>query len=331
MHKEYKTISVVVPVYNEQDSIGILFTEISNIEDGLPSKKIEVIFVDDGSSDESWDQIETLISNQDEGRVKGICLRRNFGKAVALNVGILEATGEIIFLMDADLQDDPAEMHKFIAAIEEGNDLVVGWKVDRQDPWHKTFPSKVFNYVTSKITGMPLHDFNCGFKCFRSEVFERITLYGEMHRFIPVLVDDHGYKVSEVPVNHRPRIHGKSKFGIERFLRGAIDLITVSFLTRYSRKPGHVFGSLALLTALIGISTLGYLLVVKLGGQSIGNRPLLLFGIMTTLASLQLASFGLLAELIIRKQMPRDEGRQLVKLWTGFPSDSDKLNDKSKH
>jgi glycosyltransferase involved in cell wall biosynthesis len=261
--------------------------------------------------------------------VRGIRLRRNFGKATAINVGVTATKGEIVFLMDADLQDNPSEIPKFLAKIDEGVDLVVGWKVDRQDPWHKTLPSQVFNYMTSRLTSLPLHDINCGFKCFRAEVFETISLQGEMHRFIPVLANDLGFTVAEVPVDHRARQFGTSKYGIERFLRGAIDLLTVVFMGRYSSKPAHIFGTLAVFTGVIGVCTLAYLASIWFLGETIGHRPLLLFGIMMTLASLQFSSIGLLSELIIRQASPVRDWEFVITSKTRLSADQS-TDDKAK-
>ena len=321
MTATYEMTSVVVPVLNEEDSLETLVQEIMRIAPSLPTKGIEVIFVDDGSTDNSWTAIDGL-SVAFPGDVKGLRLRRNFGKAVALEVGIHEAKGEIVFLMDADLQDNPAEMPKFFAALDQGADLIVGWKVDRKDPWHKTVPSRAFNYFTSSLTSIRLHDFNCGFKCFRAQVFEQISLYGEMHRYIPVLANNMGFVIAEVPVDHRRRAHGKSKYGPERYLRGALDLVTVFFLTRYSLRPAHVFGGLAVVSGLIGAACLTYLIGLKLfTDELIGNRPLLLLGIMMTLMSLQLGAFGLLAELLVRR-MPTSGSQGVIKARAGSRKDS---------
>ena len=308
MAQIFNLVSFVVPVLNEQDSLRQLCEEIKAVAPSMPCRGIEVIFVDDGSQDRSWAVIQEIAAEA-PGIVRGIRLRRNFGKTLAINAGVVATKGEIIFLMDADLQDNPSEIPKFLAKIEEGADLVVGWKVDRKDPWHKTLPSLVFNHLTSRLTSLRLHDVNCGFKCFRASVFEAITLHGEMHRFIPVLANDLGFVVAEVPVDHRARQYGSSKYGIERFMRGAIDLLTVYFMGRYSSRPAHIFGSLAILTGVVGVFTLAYLTALWFLGEHIGQRPLLLFGIMMTLASLQFSSIGLLSELIIRQASPvRDWG-----------------------
>ena len=321
MSQKYKLISFVVPVLNEQDSLRQLIDEILAVAPSMPCDRIEIIFVDDGSTDGSWSVIQEISAKNPES-VRGVRLRRNFGKTLAINAGVKATSGEIIFLMDADLQDNPSEIPKFLAKIDEGFDLVVGWKVDRKDPWHKTLPSLVFNYMTSRLTSLRLHDVNCGFKCFRAEVFETISLHGEMHRFIPVIANDLGFTVAEVPVDHRSRKHGASKYGFERFLRGAIDLLTVAFIGRYSSKPAHIFGALAIFTGLVGMVTLTYLAALWFLGRPIGHRPLLLFGIMMTLASLQFSSIGLLSELIIRQSSPTHDWNFVIKSTTDRQPDT---------
>ena len=245
MSQKYKLISFVVPVLNEQDSLRQLIDEILAVAPSMPCDRIEIIFVDDGSTDGSWSVIQEISAKNPES-VRGVRLRRNFGKTLAINAGVKATSGEIIFLMDADLQDNPSEIPKFLAKIDEGFDLVVGWKVDRKDPWHKTLPSLVFNYMTSRLTSLRLHDVNCGFKCFRAEVFETISLHGEMHRFIPVIANDLGFTVAEVPVDHRSRKHGASKYGFERFLRHRLAdrCIHRPILVKtgpYIRRPGHFY------------------------------------------------------------------------------------------
>jgi len=233
--------------------------------------------------------------------VNTIKLRKNFGKAAALDCGFKEASGDIIITMDADLQDDPSELAKFIAKIDDGYDVVSGWKEKRNDPTSKTLPSKLFNRVTAFTTGIELHDFNCGYKAYRKEALTNVHLYGELHRYIPVLAHDAGFKIGEVSINHRPREHGVSKYGWERYARGLLDLLTVVATTRYFQKPGHLFGSAGLLIGLVGFAILAYLGVIwTLGIGPIGGRPLLAFGILMTILSIQLISLGILAELITR-------------------------------
>lgn len=260
-----RIISIVVPVKNEEATLIQLRNEIETVLNGVSKVSYEVIFVDDGSSDDSWNIMASL-ANKDE-RVKCLRLRRNFGKAMALDCGFEHASGDIVITMDADLQDDPAEIPKFLDKIDQGYDVVSGWKKNRHDPLSKNLPSKLFNKVTAKVTGIELHDFNCGFKAYRRAVLENLKLYGELHRYVPVLAHDAGFKVAEVVVNHRPRTHGESKYGWERYTRGLLDLITVMATTRYLQKPGHLFGGVGLLFGAIGGAILIYLGILWVLGE----------------------------------------------------------------
>lgn len=294
------TLSVVVPAKDEEANLGPLVDQLLAVFDGLDGGDHDIILVDDGSTDGTWDAMAALVATH-APRVKAVRLRRNFGKAVALDCGFRHARGSLIITMDADLQDDPAEIPRFLAAIDEGYDVVSGWKEDRQDPLSKTLPSRLFNWVTARITGIPLHDFNCGFKAYRREVLDRLQIYGELHRYIPVLAYDAGYSITEVPVHHRPRTQGRSKYGLERYARGVLDLITVLATTRYLHKPGHLFGGLGLLAGIAGTAILGYLSVLwVLGLGPIGNRPLFFLGVLLEILCIQLLSLGVLAELVTR-------------------------------
>jgi dolichol-phosphate mannosyltransferase len=245
--------------------------------------------------------------------VRGIRLRRNFGKASALAVGADAATGPIIVTMDADLQDDPAEIPRFLDALAGGADLVSGWKVDRQDPLSKRLPSKLFNRITSLVSGVHLRDHNCGFKAGRREIYTRVPLYGELHRYIPAMAHGLGYEVAEIEVHHRARKHGRSKFGVERYLRGLLDLFTVLVITRYGRRPGHFFGGIGIVAALVGFLILSYLTGVwLLTDDPIGNRPLLTLGVLLEVVAVQLIAVGILAELILHRTGPRPESQDLV-------------------
>ncbi len=246
------TLSIVIPVLDESESLRQLHSQISAVAEQA-ELDIELIFIDDGSTDDSWKLIEEL--SHSDSRVQGIRFRRNFGKAAALSAGLEAAHGDVIMSMDADLQDDPAEIPRFLEKLSEGYDVVNGWKQRRLDPWHKVYPSKVFNYLVSKLTGLNLHDHNCGVKCFRSEVADEIELYGELHRFVPVLAHAQGFRVTELPVHHRPREFGHSKYGVRRFLRGFLDLLTVKFLTGFGHRPQHMLGALGLL--FFGLGGLG--------------------------------------------------------------------------
>ncbi len=293
-------VSVVVPVLDEVESLGVLHRELTGALERL-GRPYEIIFVDDGSRDGSFDRIQKL--HRADDRVRGIQLRRNFGKAAALAVGFRAARGDLIVTLDADLQDDPAELPKLVARLEEGFDLVSGWKARRQDPRSKTWLSRVFNWVTGRVTGLPLHDFNSGYKVYRREVVQEIRLYGELHRFIPALAAWRGFLVTEVPVHHRARQFGRSKFGSARVWRGFLDLLTVLFLTRYTRRPLHLFGGLGLLAWTVGFGANAYLTGLWLSGvHPIGTRPLLAFGVLSMLVGVQFFAVGLLSELVLSFQ-----------------------------
>ena len=243
-------ISFVIPVYNEEGDLRQLHSEITEVmrSTGL---SYEIFFINDGSTDTSWDIIKELATG--DGAVRGVSFRRNFGKSEALAAGFKRVSGKYVFTLDADLQDDPHEIPKFLEMMKEGYDLVSGWKKERHDPLEKRLPSKLFNATVSKMTGVKLHDFNCGFKCYTKACTEEIDCYGERHRFMPALAHERGFKVGELVVNHRARIHGKSKFGLERYMRGFMDLLTVTFLAVYTRRPNHLLGGLGVLTLGLGI------------------------------------------------------------------------------
>jgi glycosyltransferase involved in cell wall biosynthesis len=293
-------VSVVLPVLDEVESLGVLHRELTEVLQQL-GRPYEILFVDDGSGDGSFEQVEKL--RLEDPRVRGLQLRRNFGKAAALAVGFREARGDVIVTLDADLQDDPVEVPKLLARLEDGFDLVSGWKQERQDPRSKTWPSRLFNWVTGLLTGIRLHDFNSGFKIYRREVVEEVRLYGELHRFIPALAAWRGFRVTEVPVHHRPRRYGRSKFGSARLWRGFLDLLTVLFLTRYTRRPLHLFGGLGLIAWTVGFGANLYLTGIWLSGaQPIGQRPLLAFGVLSMLVGVQFFAVGLLSELVLSYQ-----------------------------
>lgn len=297
--------SVVIPVFNESESLNKLFEELQTVADEI-NQSFEVIFVDDGSTDGSWQVIELLSVENDH--VHGIQFRRNFGKAAALSAGFEKASGELVFTMDADLQDNPKEIPRFLQKFEDANvDVVSGWKKVRHDPIHKTFPSKIFNGLVGWLTGVKLHDHNCGFKCYRREALAEINLYGEMHRFIPVLANARGFKVSELIVDHRKREFGQSKYGFRRFFKGFLDLLTVYFLTGFRQRPQHLLGTLGLCSFTVGLAGLTYLgvywLVRMLGDyqatmQPLHERPMLIYALGALLLGAQLMSIGFIAELI---------------------------------
>ncbi len=295
-------ISVVIPVHDEERSVALLYDELASALDPL-GREWEAVFVDDGSNDGTFAALTRLHAAASNVRV--VRLRRNFGKAAALAAGFAQAQGDVVVTIDGDLQDDPAEIPKLLAKLDEGFDLVSGWKTHRRDPLRRRIPSKIFNRVTGALSGLRLHDMNCGLKAYRAEVVKGLRLYGELHRFMPVLAHQRGYRVAELPVNHRPREHGRSRYGIERYLRGAFDLLSVSFVGRYRTRPLHLFGTLGLLLGLVGTLVLAYLTVLKIDGQAIGQRPLLTLGVLLVVVGIQLFSLGLLAELILSQHEQR--------------------------
>ena len=302
-------ISVVIPVHDEERSVGPLLDELAATLDHL-GEEWEVLFVDDGSTDGTFAALGRL--HDERTNVRIVRLRRNFGKAAALQAGFREAAGDVIVTIDGDGQDDPAEIPRLLAKLDEGFDLVSGWKAKRRDPLSRRLPSKLFNAVTSRMSGLRLHDMNCGFKAYRAEVVRGLRIYGELHRYIPVLAHYRGFRVAELPVNHRPREHGRSRYGMERYVRGFLDLLTVTFMGRYRHRPLHLFGGLGLLFGLIGSIVLVYLAVVKLTGHAIGQRPLLTLGVLLVVVGMQLLSLGLISELITSHHEERDAEHGLV-------------------
>ena len=288
-------LSIVIPAYNEKESIPELLERIREAVQTI-TDDYEIIIVDDGSNDGTFDTLKRLKTTYPQ--LKAVRFRRNYGKSAALAEGFDRATGDIVITMDADLQDDPAEIPNLIKKLEAGYDLVSGWKKRRHDPLSKTIPSRIFNFVTAKLTGIPLHDFNCGLKAYRKEVIKSIEVYGELHRFLPVLAVWQGFKVTEIPVKHHPRKYGKTKFGISRFTNGFFDLLTVMFITRFRKKPLHFFGFLGLLSTFIGTGILLYLTILWFQGYGIGRRPLLFLGVLLVIVGVQFFSLGLIGEML---------------------------------
>lgn len=287
---------MLVPVLNEEGTVAELARQVAEVIDGV-DRSFEIVFVDDGSTDTT--PAEVRRAHESDPRVKLVRLRRNFGKAAALTAGLDHSRGTILITMDGDLQDDPAEIPRFLEALEEGGfDLVSGWKKQRRDRPVKRYTSKLFNWTTRTLAGVDLHDFNCGFKAYRREVLEQVSIYGELHRYIPVLASRKGFEVGEIEVHHMPRRHGVSKYGWDRFYKGLLDLITVLFITRYTPRPLHLFGLLGLgfLGAGFGINL--YLAILWFGGESLSRRPLLLLGILLMVMGIQVLTTGLLAEMI---------------------------------
>jgi glycosyltransferase involved in cell wall biosynthesis len=304
-------ISVVVPVHNEERSVALLYDELRSALEPLETPW-EAIFVDDGSTDGSFAALTRLHNSTDNVRV--VRLRRNFGKAAALRAGFDQAQGETVVTIDGDLQDDPAEIPRLLAKLDEGFDLVSGWKTRRRDPLSRRVLSRIFNRVTGWFSGVHLHDMNCGLKAYRAEVVRGLRLYGELHRFIPVLAHYRGFRIAELPVNHRQREHGRSRYGVERYLRGFLDLLTVSFIGRYRHRPLHLFGGLGLILGLFGTAILVYLTVLKALGNAIGHRPLLLLGVLLVVIGMQFFSLGLISEMITSHHEERAGERDRAEL-----------------
>ena len=289
-------LSIIIPLLNEAESIRELYESLVNVL-SQNNYDFEVIFIDDGSSDNSVEIIKIIISN--DSKIHLIEFRKNFGKAMALQAGFRFCEGDIVITMDADLQDDPNEIPNFIAKLEEGYDLVSGWKYHRFDSAEKRLPSKLFNKITSLLTGVSLHDFNCGFKAYRKKVIDSIDVYGELHRYIPALAHRYGFRITEIAVNHKARLYGKSKYGFERYLRGLFDSVSVSFLLKYHNKPMYMFGKLGLVLLTIGFMICSYLTVEWFQGVPIGTRPLLLLGVLFMILGVQFFSSGLIADLVV--------------------------------
>lgn len=293
----------MVPVYNESETVEPLAARIHEAMAALPSGAVadhEILFVDDGSRDGTSAVLERLVASDE--RVGVIRFRKNFGKAAALRAGFSAAAGDVVFTMDADLQDDPEELPHLLGKLDEGFDLVSGWKQNRQDPITKTVPSRFFNAVTSMASGLKLHDFNCGLKAYRAEAAKSLDVYGELHRYLPALCHWQGFKVTELPVRHHPRKYGVTKFGMSRFVNGFLDLLSVMFLYSGSRSPLHVFGRVGLFLGLIGTGILAYFGVIWIRGEWLRVRPLLIFGVVLEILATQFISLGLLGEMMARNQ-----------------------------
>ena len=291
-------VSVVIPIFNERENIPILYEKLRSVIDRLKDYEWEILFADNASTDGSFEILKEI--HRKDRRVKVVRLRRNFGQTGSLAAGLDFATGDVIITMDGDLQNDPEDIPLFLEKIKEGYDIVSGWRYNRKDPITKKIPSKIYNWLASKLTGVKIHDFGCTFKAMRKEVVRNIRLYGEMHRYIEALASEMGVSITEIKVRHHPRIYGKSKYGVSRIIKGFLDLLTVKFLLSYSTRPLHLFGIPGLILTLLGILTGGYLTFKWFMGESIWGRPLLLLAILLIIVGVQFIVMGLLAEMIVR-------------------------------
>ena len=295
--KSTNTLSFIIPAYNEEKSIEILTKEIVNVVKKI-TPNYEIIFVDDGSTDSTFETLKKLASKNSSVRV--IRHRGNWGKSIALQNGFNLASGEIIFTLDADLQDDPQEIPNFLAKLNDGYDLVTGWKKTRHDPPSKVIPSRIINAIASNMTGVKIHDTNCGFKAYKKDVVKNLSLYGELYRYIPIFASKQNFRVTEIIINHRPRKFGKSKFDWTRGIKGILDLMTVFFLTGYAKRPSHFFGSLGLLSFFFGFVIGLYITYLRVTSGSIQYRyPLLFLGMLLMIIGVQLTTTGLIAEMIV--------------------------------
>lgn len=310
-------ISAVVPVFNEAESLKELHQRLGVVLASV-SPDYEVIFVDDGSTDGSFDALRSIQASDPHVRV--LSFRRNFGKSAALAVGFAESRGRLVVTLDSDLQDDPSQIPLLIETLNQGYDVVSGWKKERKDPLSKTLPSRVFNFMVSRTTGIKIHDFNCGLKVYRGEAARSVDLYGELHRFIPVLAHWSGYKVGERVVLHHPRKHGRSKFGVARFINGFLDLLTVTFLTTHESTPLHLFGRLGLVFFVAGAVMNLVFLAQWAMGQPLRVRPLMLFAVVLVILGIQFVFMGLLGEMVSRSGKRRE---YVLKARLGFAEEGE--------
>ena len=291
-------ISIIIPVFNESESIGYLLDEVLNV---MCSNKLnfEIVVVNDGSQDSTSNVLDELTIKIKELSV--ISLRTNYGQTAAMAAGFDNSNGEVVITLDGDLQNDPNDIPKLISHINEGYDLICGWRYDRKDKLiNRRIPSKIANKLIANVTGLKLHDYGCSLKAFKKEILDDIKLYGELHRFLPVLAKIEGAKIKEIKVNHRSRKYGSSKYGIDRTFRVLMDLLTVWFMTKFLTRPMYGFGFVGIISILVSLGMTSYLFIIKLLGNDIGNRPMLMFALILGIAGVQLFSFGLLGELLIR-------------------------------
>ncbi|MCS6999216.1 MAG: glycosyltransferase family 2 protein [Aquificaceae bacterium] len=311
MKSEKLYLSLVIPAYNEEENIPLLYERLKPVLERL-GKEYEIVFVDDGSVDATWEKLKKIA--EEDKRVKLIRFRKNYGQTAAMYAGFQHASGEVIVTMDADLQNDPEDIPALLRKLEEGYDIVSGWRKERKDPFlSRRLPSLIANWIISRVTGVGLHDYGCTLKAYRAEIIKKLELYGDMHRFLPALTKRLGAKVAEVPVRHHPRAYGRSKYGIGRTTRVILDIFLVKFLNEYINKPMYVFGTMGFLLLTLGLLMLLYLIFIKLFlDENIGRRPLLILSVLFTLAGIQLISTGVIAELLVRVYYRTREDKPFV-------------------
>lgn len=297
-----KTVSFVIPAHNEEENLPILIPKILDVS-ARHQWSTTILIIDDGSTDRTFDSCAKLHEQHPEVRV--VQLRVKSGKSVALSVGFEKVSSEFVVMMDADLQDDPEEVPKLMAKLDEGYDIVSGWKMKRSDPWHKVIPSRFFNWFVSVVSGIKLHDINCGLKVLRKQVIDEVSVHGELYRFLMILAHARGFKVTEIPTLHHARQFGKSKFGTARMFKGFYDILTVFFLIRYRKRPLHFFAAIGSVVGFIGLGILIYLAILHFAGTKIGDRPILIFGAIFCISGLQLILTGLIAELFTNEQVQK--------------------------
>ena len=292
-------LSIVIPAYNEEENIPLLYKNLKRVLEGI-GKSYEIIFVDDGSKDATWERLKEIA--QEDKSAKLIRFRKNYGQTAAMYAGFQHARGQVVITMDADLQNDPEDIPRLLEKLEEGYDIVSGWRKDRKDPFiSRRLPSMIANWIISKTTGVELHDYGCTLKAYKSDIVKKLELYGDMHRFLPALTKKFGAKITEIPVKHHPRMYGKSKYGIGRTIRVILDIFLVKFLNEYLNKPMYVFGSIGFMLLALGLLMLLYLIFIKLFlDENIGKRPLLILSVLFILVGVQLISTGIIAELLVR-------------------------------
>jgi glycosyltransferase involved in cell wall biosynthesis len=319
--KDNIRISVIIPAFNEEESTPLLYDHLKKILMEISGNNHEIIFIDDGSRDNTPRVLEEIFKK--DPTVSVITLRKNFGKAQALAAGFASADGDYILTLDADLQDDPDEIPRFIEKLEEGYDLVVGWKALRRDPILKVISSRFFNWVNAVTFGLRMHDINCGFKAFRREVIEETELYGELHRYIPIIAHAKGFKCAEIKVKHHPRKHGKTKYGWKRYFQGFFDLLTSMVITKFAKKPLHFFGSIGFVTFLVGFIICVKLTLDWFHQKWIGDRPLLILGVLFLIVGMQIIMIGLVSEIIINREEKKEVKLPVRRILSHSQKESD--------